>query len=375
MTINKYIKPFVITLSLVLLSMSNAFALVITHGPYLIDQTETAVTVVWFTDVDCIAAVEYGTGGNYTRKVEVVTSGIMDIGRRHEVRLSGLTAGQIYNYRVTATEVTSYVAYYSELGSTIKSSNLQFTTFDKNKSEFTFYFASDIMNDANRIKTLLQLAEWEKADFMVFGGNGLYNLENESTLFTTLIDPSSDAFADTKPMVFLRGNLEMNGSIAPSIFSYVPNSSERFYYTFSHGQALFLVFDSGQDSADASPKYGGLMRSEPYLQDELAWFKKYIQDNNSVIAGTPFKIALAHQPDWGYGDQSEWDDVANSADVSLLLAGHDLVYSHTEPGSGKNFHTVVVGQDQLCKITVSATELTVQVVNSAGTEVDAFTIN
>ncbi len=94
-----------------------------------------------------------------------------------------------------------------------------------------------------------------------------------------------------------------------------------------------------------------------------------------LLTNTPFKIALVHQPNWGYGSRTEWDNLANSADVKLVVAGHTRNYLHTEPGDGKNFHTTVVGQDQLCKITTFEDYLTVTVINISGTEVDTFTIS
>jgi len=348
-------------------------ALQITHGPYLVNQTETAVTVVWFTDVQCRSSIEYGT--SFSNKIDGVSRGIWNIGTQHAIRITGLTPGQFYDYRAVSTEVTKWVAYYSTLGNTIKSANLQLTAFNKSKATSTFCFASDILTDANRLNTLLNQVNWTTTEFMVFGGDVLADLTSENSIFTAFVDPITTKFAKTKPIVYLRGNQEMNGSISPIIFSYVPTENSEFYYTFSHGPALFLVFDSGQDSADANPRYGGLMRSEPYLQKELAWFQDYIQKNAALIAAAPFKIALAHQPNWAYTNQAAWDSMANSAGVKLLIAGHVRTYSHIAPVGGKNFHTIIVGQDQVCSVAVSATQISVAVVNSSGGQVDGFTID
>jgi hypothetical protein len=375
MKLNSFTEVLVPVILLLLAVGSAVNAVQITHGPYLLNQTETGVTVIWFTDRDCRSHVEYGTNSSLSDKVEAIQGGCYEIGRRHEVRITGLSAGRTYSYRAVSIEVTKWAAYYSTLGSTVQSQTSQFTTFDRDKVSFSFYMMSDIESDATRMNTLLNIGDWNTVDFGVFGGNVLSDLTSVNTIYSTFIDPVTDKFAKTTPIVYVRGNKEMNGEIGAGLYDYVPSESGKFYYTFSHGPALFLVFDSGQDSADATPRYGGLMKSESYRAKELAWFQNFVQTNGTLISNTPFKIALAHQPDWGYGDQAAWDNIANSADASLLIAGHDLVYSHTEPGSGKNFHTVVVGQNQLCKVSVSATELAVTVLNSSGTEVDAFTIN
>jgi hypothetical protein len=372
---SKLIRTTLPAAAAVLFLASAAPALQITHGPYLVNQTETGVTVMWYTDVRCRSSVEYGIAGNFSSKVDGVSRGIWNIGTRHEIRLTGLTPGQTYDYRAVSTEVTAWLAYYSTLGSTIRSANSQFTAFNKSKTSCTFYFTTDILSDANRMNTLLSLATWTSADFAVFGGDVLADLTSENTIFSAFVDPVTTRFAKTKPIVFVRGNQEMNGGVAPKIFSYLPTESKEFYHAFSHGPAHFLVFDCGQDSADATPRYGGLMRSEPYRAQELAWFQDYVQANSAAINAAPFKIALAHQPNWGVGNAAVWDNLANSAGVKLLIAGHSRTYAHAVPAGGRNFHVCTVGQDQLCRVTVSATQISVTVQNGGGTQVDAFTID
>lgn len=359
----------------ILCSIYSISALQITHGPYLVNQTENAVTVMWFTDVQCRSSIEYGTSGSFSNKIDGVCRGIWNIGTRHEIRITGLTPGQTYDYRAMSTEVTSWVAYYSTLGNTIKSANLQFTAFNKNKTTSSFSFVTDIQTDVNRLNTLLNQVTLTSTEFMAFGGDVLADLTTENSIFTAFVDPVTTKFAKTKPIVYVRGNQEMNGSIGSKIFSYVPTENNEFYYTFSHGPALFLVFDAGQDSADVNPRYGGLMKSEPYMQKQLTWFQNYVQTNSALLAASPFKIALVHQPNWGYGNQAAWDSVANTAGVGLLIAGHVRTYSHTTPAGGKKFHTVVVGQDQVCSVTVSTTQISVKVLNGSGVQVDAFIID
>src|SRR5688572_33360604 len=83
---------------------------VITHGPYLVDPSETSVTVVWITDTPSHALVRYSEArfgeardaGTLDREAESRSHGLLDVTTRHEVRLSGLTPGQAYRYQVVA---------------------------------------------------------------------------------------------------------------------------------------------------------------------------------------------------------------------------------------------------------------------------------
>ncbi len=188
-------------------SISTAFALQVTHGPYLVDQTETAATVMWFTDVNCYGAVEYGTGGSFSNKAEDIVKGELAVGIRHEVRLTGLTPGQTFDYRIVSTEVTSYVPYFPSIGNTIRSASSQFTALNRAKTSFTFYVVNDIHDDINRMNTLLNCATWTSADFIVLTGDILtdLNLSDSAQVFSVVVDPCVSRFAKSKEMVYVRG--------------------------------------------------------------------------------------------------------------------------------------------------------------------------
>jgi len=245
------------------------FSLSISHGPYLVDQTETAVTVLWFTDENSIGSIEYGTGGSFSLTADDATRGIMNVGTRHEARITGLSAGTTYNYRVTATEVSSYMAYFPILGSTVKSANSEFTTFDTDKALFNFYYVTDLHNSGSQFTTLLNLADWDNADFLVNGGDHITDLSasGTATVFSSLVDPWVNSTGKSKPIIFARGNHEYRGSMSPNIFSYVPHSSGEYYFTFSHGPAHFLVFDSGEDKSDSTTNLGGVVAVQPLKQN------------------------------------------------------------------------------------------------------------
>ncbi len=359
---------------MIVLAANSLFALQVTHGPFLIDQTETAVTIMWFTDVNCYGSVEYGIGGSFANKEEEVVKGVLAVGTHHQVRLTGLTPGQAYDYRVVSTEVTSYLTYFPVAGNTIRSANSQFTALNRSKTSFTFYVVNDIHDDVNRMNTLCNCATWSSADFLVLNGDILtdLSLSDSPSIFSVVVDPCANRFAKSKQIVYVRGNHEYRGSLGPVYSSYFPVTGGQWYRTFSHGPAYFLIFDTGEDKADTSSPLGGIIRSEPYKQEEQAWFQNFVQANTTQLSRTPAKIAVAHAPDWGFN--TNYDAIANSAGVQLLIAAHTHTYSHSTPGGGKNFHTLVIGQNQIGRITVSATQLSVVVYNSSCGQVAAWNI-
>jgi len=321
--------------------------------------------------------VEYGAGGNFSNIVDGMVRGVFSVGKRHEVRITGLSPGQTYNYRSVSTEVTNHAIYFPTVGSTVKSSSNQFTTFNTAKESFTFYFVTDLHNSTSQLNTLLGLINWNITDFCANGGDQITDLSatDDATVLSSFIDPCTAKFAKNKPIVYARGNHEYRGSISPKVFSYMPNESGRFFYTFAHGPAHFLIFDSGEDKSDSTTNLGGVVAVQPYLDMEYAWYQNYVQTNASALSKIPFKIGIIHDPAWGYQtNPTRWNTVANNAGMNLLLAGHTHSFSHQTPTTARKFHTLVLGQGQLCKVTVSKTVTNVVTYNSSGSKVDSFAI-
>src|SRR5690606_5047515 len=86
---------------LVLLLAQPALAARVTRGPYLQMGSDTAVTVVWRTDVPTTAKVTYETAGSPAAVVESTREAT-----QHELRITGLTPSTRYAYRVGTTAET-----------------------------------------------------------------------------------------------------------------------------------------------------------------------------------------------------------------------------------------------------------------------------
>ena len=105
----------------------------IIHGPYLIDMTETEVTIVWVTDVVSTGKAEYGTGWL--------------------TRLDGATVGD----------------------------TREFTTMSRDKPEFTFWFLADVHAFLPSMDAVLNLVDYNDCDFFAYDGdmaaaNGVPNM-------------------------------------------------------------------------------------------------------------------------------------------------------------------------------------------------------
>jgi hypothetical protein len=352
---------------------------VITHGPYLVDPSETSVTVVWITDTPSHALVRFGEGATLDREAESRSHGLLDVTTRHTVRLSGLTPGRTYRYQVVATRVVKLNAYWPEKGLSTEGSVRTFRTFDRNNPSATFSVITDTHEDVARINALMQRIDWKTSEFLAQTGDAFHWLDSEDQLFARWLDPVAKGLAGERPLVLARGNHEWRGPFARSLFGYIPTAEGRYYVARDVGPVHLLVLDSGEDKPDDTNVYSRLNRSEPYLAEQLLWLGQH-RETEPRMASAPFRVVLMHQPRWGSMPQGQarWIDAANAAAVDLVVAGHNHRFSRIEPGSPgferARFTTVVLGQDQVGTVHATADSIVVTVTTTKGDVVDTITV-
>jgi predicted phosphodiesterase len=333
---------------------------VILEGPYLVAPTQDGITIAWTTDTDCHSRVEYGQSVSLGEVAEVFRQGFSPVGTIHAIRLSGLTSGKTYHYRAVSTRVVKLKAYWPEKGLSSESPIYEFTVPDPRNSNVTFSFLADTQHeDLQRLGKNLDIVNWADIDFLAHGGDAFGAIQSEDQLFAKFLNPISQRLEHTKPLVFVRGNHDLRGPYARQLYAYLPTSSGEFYYSFDSGPVHFLVLDTGEDKDDDTNVYAGLSKTEPYREQEFAWLQSHVEENKR-IKEAPFRIILMHAPNWGWvdGQSEKWTDLANSAGVDLVIAGHRHRYSWTPPGTdGRDYGVLVVGQDQAAHVEVTATEI------------------
>jgi acid phosphatase type 7 len=366
---------------------------VITHGPYLVDPSETAVTVVWITDTPSHALVRFGEARDgddaaLDREAESRSHGLLDVATRHVVRLSGLMPGRTYRYQVVATRVVKLNAYWPEKGLPTAGPVRTFRTFDRAQASTTFSVITDTHEDVARINALMQRIDWKTSEFLAQTGDAFHWLDSEDQLFAKWLDPLNKALAGERPLVFARGNHEWRGPFARSLFDYLPTAEGRYYMARDVGPVHLLVLDSGEDKPDETNVYSRLNRSEPYLAEQLQWLGKH-RESDPRMASAPFRVVLMHQPRWGSmppareraGEPdglARWIEAANAAGVDLVIAGHTHRFARVPPGSPgfeqARFMTVVVGQDQVATVRATADAIVVIVTTASGEVLDTITV-
>jgi hypothetical protein len=349
---------------------------VITHGPILVDPSETGVTVVWTTDTPSHSEVRYGIGNALDQRAEASSHGLLALGTVHAVRITGLRPGQTYRYQIASTRVVKMKAYWPEKGLETTAPVRTFTTLDRGRADVRFASITDTHENIPRIDSLMRAIDWSTTDFLIHTGDAFDWLDSEEQLFTRWLDPIGKGLAQTKALVYARGNHELRGPFARELFRYVPVEEGRFYHARDHGPVHLLVLDSGEDKPDSTNVYARLNRSESYLAEQLAWLARHVSADRRA-QDAPFRVVAVHQPDWGSmpDGRAAWRNALNAARVDLVIAGHRHRFSRRDAGTdGNQYATVVVGQGQYASVHATSTTLTVVVRASAGAVVDSITI-
>jgi predicted phosphodiesterase len=348
---------------------------VILNGPVLLAPTETSATVIWMTDTPCHSKVMYGAGGSLTSEAEPQQHGLVPVGTRHAVHITGLEPGKTYQYKLVSTRVVKLKAYWSEKGLSIESPVYSFTTLDRAKPAYSFSVITDTHADVARINGLVERVDWKSTDFLVHLGDA-FDTETEEMIWARWLDPLSKALDHTKPLLYTKGNHEMRGAAARSLMDYLRIPEGRFYYARDHGQVHFILLDTGEDKPDGTNVYAGLNRFKQYKEQEFAWFENHVKTEPRVAAA-PFRVLLMHAPNWGWtNDQAaKWTEVANKAGIDLAISGHNHRFAHIQPGEKDNrYHQLVIGPEDMARVDVTGNALRVTVTTKSGAPVTTFTV-
>jgi acid phosphatase type 7 len=348
---------------------------VVMHGPWISSMTETSATIVWVTDTPCHAEVAYGTAEPLTAKADNAVDGLLPVGLVHAVTVNGLDPGTRYTYRAVSTRVVKMKAYWPEKGLAVETPAAAFTTFDRRKAAVSFTAITDTHEDNARVTALLKLVDPAANDFLVHLGDAFNSVESEDQLFGRWFDPAAKLAAGSLPLLYVRGNHELRGAFARSLADYVPAPEGRYYFARDAGPLHLVVLDTGEDKPDDTNVYARLNRVGPYRTAELAWLKTHAADPRAAAA--PFRVVLAHHPGWGWSVEQApaWTAAANAAKVDLVMGGHFHRTLITKPGqAGNDFYVVALGQDAAARVTATAAELTVTIVDKAGAVTNTLVI-
>ena len=387
----KYIKKLIYVLLLAVATQVATAQIKILYGPYLQNVKENEATIVWEADKPSIGWVELapddGTHyyGEERPKYFDTTNGVKNTSLLHTVKVKGLTPGTTYRYRVYAQEVLSHegisVIYGRVAASDVyKKKALTFTTCDSQKKETSFAMINDIHGRTDDIPKLLEVADYKKMDMIIFNGDMLTQLKDESGLFSGFMDVAIDLFAKEKPMYYARGNHETRGLFATSFQRYFSPKEPHLYYLVRQGPVCFIFLDTGEDKPDSDIEYSGITDYDRYRTEQAQWLARAVQSDDFKQA--KYKIVIAHMPP--LPDKNLWHGqmevlekfvpILNQAGVDVMLSGHLHRYFNNKPTDKVKFPVIDNAHKTVIKAVAESNQLVLEVKDLQGKPVDTIVI-
>lgn len=355
-------------------------------GPYIQACSQTEFTVVWQTDSDALSWVEIAPDDGthfYNRQREQffhTIHGRRPITQWHCVTVTGLEPGTTYRYRVlnkgvVLNEGNRRVRYTESKGSNVyRREPYRVRTLSNSAQVTRFAIGNDFHDKTEELTSLFSkdVVTADKYDFVIFNGDMVSSFESEQRIVSSVVTPASP-FASQVPLFYARGNHETRGAWATEFINYFPTSTGTPYYTFSSGEAMFIVLDAGEDKPDSDVEYHDLVRYDNYREQQAQWLKSVVESEQFKAAAV--KVVIIHVPPKSTGWHGEAEvarlfvPILNSAGVDAMFCAHIHKYRFSEAGDpiyGCNFPVICNPNRTRMDVEVTKEKIAYAITNAEG---------
>ena len=360
-------------------------------GPWVVDVTETEMTVVWTSTDRCMGWVEVAPDDGTSFYAEERPRYDEDfMGRHvvsavHHVRVTGLKPGTSYRYRIYQQGVDDsghnpVPSGYISASNVYSQKPYAIRTMDAKKADCTFTMVNDIHGRDSMMLALTKGLKEQKPDFVVFNGDMVSFMGSTEDIETGFMTRATETFATDIPLVYVRGNHETRGPGFSEYLNLFPTPTNTPYFTFRQGPVAFVVLDSGEDKPDSDIEYGGTAAYDAYREKMAEWLKEAVKSEE--FRSAPVKIALLHIPfDKGVGWYGNNElkrlllPTLNEAGIDVMLCGHTHRYSFRDVGSvDNNFPILVNSNNDKVNVRATKSQIDMEVVDATGKVLHRHTV-
>ena len=345
----------------------------IKSGPWVCDARENTVTILWTSDVPGMGYVELADGA----RIYDTFAGRRTFHRLHSVRIDGLKAGSVLEYRIGGENLKDdsnarkpvFEGGYESAWNHVK-------TLDSKASACRFSVFNDVHMRTAKYEALAAGVDSSACDFIFLNGDivsaGNFVLD---TLVKYAIDPLGSLPAGI-PLFFGRGNHEGRGNNVELFADVFPNEDPApFYYTFRQGPVAFIVFDAGETGKSRSILFSGADVYEDYLQEQIEWATKAVKE--PLFRKAPVKVCILHVPMIDHPDQSDYllqrwlnrhiVPILNKAGVDLMIGADLHEFMMCEAGTmGADFPIIVNNEARRLDFEYERKNITVRCFHPSG---------
>lgn len=323
----------------------------ITYGPWVTEARADRVTICWLSEKPGMAYVELADG----TQVWETFAGRRIFQRLHSIQIDGLDPGTELRYRVCGKELADDSnARNPRFGDTYEGQWQHVRTFDPEAQTCRFSVFNDIHMQLDKYQALARQVDSAATDFLFLNGD---IVSAGNYVADTLVRYELSALGTLPagiPVLFARGNHEGRGNNTKLVADVFPNADPApFYYTFRHGPVAFIVFDAGETSRSRSVLYNGDEVYKDYLEAQIEWAKKEMQEPS--FSGAPVKICMIHVPMIDHPDKNDYHlqrwlntqivPMLNEAGIDLMICADHHEFMYYEPGTVNNPFPILINDD------------------------------
>ena len=166
----------------------------------------------------------------------------------------------------------------------------------------------------------------ENLDFLVILGDSVGMVEYEKDVqFSNLL--AHEVTGGQIPVVYARGNHEIKGAYAESMYKYVGSKNESFYYWFTLSDVFGITLDLGEDHDDGWWEYYGTDRFALYHDEQTEFLQDLVQ--TKPYEGYNYTLVACHIPIQFVNSRkdheevkAEWTELLNEIQPDLVVYGH-----------------------------------------------------
>ncbi len=357
--------------------MSADKSAILRTNPYLQDPATDGMTVMWHTNVPCYSWLEYGTDTlNMKRARTYIEGEVIANTKLNKIRISDLTPGTKYYYRIYSQEITYYGPYLKEFGETITTGISSFKTLNDKSTDFTAVIFNDIHDNYRLFDKLFSHVKDVPYDIVFFNGDCIADVQTENIALNSINYYGTNIGANRVPSIYLRGNHETRGAYSMFLWNLLERMGGHSYGAFNIGDTRIVLLDCGEDKPDETPVYYDMNDFTQHRKDQAEFLKKELASKDFKSATK--KVLIHHIPVYGIAKDSYlpcsdfWGDILAKADFSVCLNGHTHSYNYIPKGKeGNNFPVIIGGGSNekgatVAILTKKGKSMKLKVLNAAG---------
>ena len=348
--------------------------------PYLQNPTDKSVSIIWQTKKPAYGWVEYGKTDKFGIKSDMLIDGMRNANTSmHKVHLTNLETGSRYYYRVCCKPIDNF-------GDAVYSKTYSFKSIAAAKFPMSCIIFNDLHNRYPVFKSLCNALGDRDYQFSIFNGDCLSESQRQNKVIEALTVYNKGVLAHSRPALYIRGNLEICGSLERDFKNMFDYPDNEFFFARTAGPVRFIFLDCARDKPENHGEDPSLNDFTDYREKQKKWLKEEIK--SADFLKSKYRILVHHIPLYNHNNtgvaafsRELWSSVLDSAPIDFAISGHTHQYNFIPPKAAANNYPVLIGGglwlEDATVIVLSATDkqLSIEVLNAKGETVGKYEKN